>query len=922
MIAVSLIGIFTSVFAYQTIQKEPKETEPLTAITNNNGILLNGATKRDEQGSNYWQTSNIREWLNSRGTVNYTSQPPTSEYLGLYAYDQEMGFLTAFTNEEYNNIAITQHYAQINNSDAAALGSSGNSAPPNENTSSYIGFAIPSFTNSWANTAKQIINDKVFLLNPNEVLQYFQYRGWSVEKKLTSEAQQKHNYSNSSLPWFVISARIETTDSEQMLRIRSDSNVIEQVAPNNNSGIVPALHLKPTAKITRIKRYETQNTKSFNWIDETSTLLASQLQIGDIIEFGTYLNAPIQWRVVNITPEGYPLIVTEYAIDLKAFDSPGDRSYAISNIQFETPDLIATNDYYTNIQKSEDRTLPLITITNVDEIYERKNGSYTLHFEVSDNSGISRIILPNGKELPNTSTFSYTVTENKFYDFKAIDQVGNVRTLVVPVGNINIDSQVILNPSTTNWTNQPVSVQIQASNDSNYYASNLTLNGRDLFSFNFPNYSSYADKRFRIKATINLISANRDVESYKATVGLFYYYTNYTNNEFQRKRTWISIDSVPLSQLKQGSYEVDTIFTVPSNYFGELKTWFQLNVNHGDNSFKVTFTDVSYELLDNDDFAIQSITLPNGTVQQTSTYTDTLSTEGIQNWTYKVLDNRGKTVTKTITTKIDYGIPVAKITELPGQDNRYELSATDSLSGISKLQYKLSSDPTNTWMTIEDSKKVITVDPTGQPTISLRAYDLAGNVSQVVTQVVSDYITPTLETSLHPETWTKENVIIRVLATDRESGIKTLTLPDQSTTSQSSLDYTVNQNGQYTFLATDKSGNQTSKTITVSNIDRTPPTIQVENLNPTWTNQKVVLELSATDTQSGVKHLYYQLTGATSQSWLEISNGSTLTFSTTGKTELSVKAVDQVGNETVETFAILIDQENPQIIRFQAIPKN
>ena len=31
-----------------------------------NGILLNGSTNRDKVGSNYWHTSNLREWLNGR----------------------------------------------------------------------------------------------------------------------------------------------------------------------------------------------------------------------------------------------------------------------------------------------------------------------------------------------------------------------------------------------------------------------------------------------------------------------------------------------------------------------------------------------------------------------------------------------------------------------------------------------------------------------------------------------------------------------------------------------------------------------------------------------------------------------------------------------------------------------------------------
>lgn len=44
------------------------------------------------------------------------------------------------------------------------------------------------------------------------------------------------------------------------------------------------------------------------------------LQIGDYIEFGTYNEEPILWRIINFDEEGFPLLFSEYIITYKSFD--------------------------------------------------------------------------------------------------------------------------------------------------------------------------------------------------------------------------------------------------------------------------------------------------------------------------------------------------------------------------------------------------------------------------------------------------------------------------------------------------------------------------------------------------------------------------------------------------------------------------
>ncbi|NLZ35333.1 MAG: hypothetical protein GX889_10635 [Clostridiales bacterium] len=80
-----------------------------------------GNLGRETYGSGYWTTSNIREWLNSdKVTVGYTNNPPSLEYLGGNSYDKEAGFLTGFTQEEKDAIAITERREILSNLDSEA----------------------------------------------------------------------------------------------------------------------------------------------------------------------------------------------------------------------------------------------------------------------------------------------------------------------------------------------------------------------------------------------------------------------------------------------------------------------------------------------------------------------------------------------------------------------------------------------------------------------------------------------------------------------------------------------------------------------------------------------------------------------------------------------------------------------------------
>lgn len=76
---------------------------------------IGSTNSRDLRGSNYWQDSNIRVWLNSdasEGNIEWIYGNPPKEnyvYLDCNEYDQEAGFLSNFSQNEKNAIkTVTQ----------------------------------------------------------------------------------------------------------------------------------------------------------------------------------------------------------------------------------------------------------------------------------------------------------------------------------------------------------------------------------------------------------------------------------------------------------------------------------------------------------------------------------------------------------------------------------------------------------------------------------------------------------------------------------------------------------------------------------------------------------------------------------------------------------------------------------------------
>lgn len=108
--------------------------------------------------------------------------------------------------------------------------------------------------------------------------------------------------------------------------------------------------------------------------------------------------------------------------------------------------------------------------------------------------------------------------------------------------------------------------------------------------------------------------------------------------------------------------------------------------------------------------------------------------------------------------------------------------------------------------------------------VHVATVDNAGNVSAPVHISYTDVTAPNLSVTPSTTSPTNQDVILTATASDGETGVKRIQKPDGIWVSASSTTFAATTNGNYTFAVEDNAGNQTTKSITVSNIDKVLPT--------------------------------------------------------------------------------------------------
>ena len=733
-----------------------------TAVDNNNTkstIVIDdswinpyskGILGRELYGSSYWSSSNLREWLNSyQERVEYTCNPPSKEFIGNNSYNEGAGFLNEFTNEELEAIAITERKIQISSSLDELARDGGGKADL-----AHINMYLPTFLANLHNYAFNFQNmpykiekDKVFILNIPEIYWYLIQRGESHIKSTSSYAKNKYNLSEVgwwvqwSSPW---------SSRDRNLSTSLNNKIFYQDNEGGLSGVAPAIHIKP----------------DYIFQDGRST---RDLNILDIVEFGRYKGEAIEWKVINITDEGYILLQSNKVLDYKKYDAKGDQSRVYSDyVKYKEHDvsLVDSLQFKSNTLDS-DINIPTVNIINENALNVRHNNGYSIELEFIDNeSGIDYIITPEGNKVFDTK-ITYNIQENGNKIFTIKDNAGNYVDSLIPINNINQSPEVHITQLSNEWSTEDVYIDINTSNEVVWRANSfkITPGKSGVSRYSFPNYTAYNGANFKISGRAKLTHFSEEAKNISIGFGMIYYYKVLNDFGYSGNMSENLQHKILLSDLKLNEWiPFEFIYTVPDRYSHGLATLISSGSSTLDgNIFEVEISNLTYELISSDtsDFYIDSIVLPNGNIISNSNYTDTITKEGINTWTYKVLDSRGKETVKTITTKIDKTSPTLNLdynTNVTNQNISVNISASDATSGVKRIKL-----PNGNYITNSNSTYTIS----GDGEYIFECEDVAGNITtKTITINNIDKEKPNVIIDKNNTEWTNQGVQININTRD------------------------------------------------------------------------------------------------------------------------------------------------------------
>ena len=247
---------------------------------------------------------------------------------------------------------------------------------------------------------------------------------------------------------------------------------------------------------------------------------------------------------------------------------------------------------------------------------------------------------------------------------------------------------------------------------------------------------------------------------------------------------------------------------------------------------------------------VKRIKKPDGNYVSSASTTYTVTANGT--YTFVLEDNVGNTRNYTVTiNNIDKTAPTGSLSHSPTNwvniDVKIHWSVADANSGFKQIKL-----PDGTIKTTATGD--YTVSQNG--TYTFIVYDVAGNTLTLQEKVTNiDKVAPTGSLSHSPTNWVNTDIKIHWSVADANSGVKQIKLPDGTIKTTATGDYTVSQNGTYTFVVYDVAGNTLTLQETVTNIDKTPPTGSLSH-NPTdWVIDYVKIHWTASDSQSGFNRI-------------------------------------------------------------------
>ncbi|MFE8095765.1 hypothetical protein DUD82_34230, partial [Bacillus toyonensis] len=219
----------------------------------------------------------------------------------------------------------------------------------------------------------------------------------------------------------------------------------------------------------------------------------------------------------------------------------------------------------------------------------------------------------------------------------------------------------------------------------------------------------------------------------------------------------------------------------------------------------------------------------------------------------KAVLNENGTVDVSYNESVDKGTSYEYYVESKGSDTqsvvKSNIAKAEVKTGLKGYSIAIDENPD----TIPDEKTEtitasyqLTVPNTKDFYIHVASVDNAGNISEVSHYHYQDKFSPELTITASTKDWTNKAITLHVVATDKDSRVKKIGLPNGQWINGSKAEFIVNENGIYYFKAVDEGGNETIQYIILSNIDKKNPTVQI-NAPDNWVNTDVKVEIIGND---------------------------------------------------------------------------
>lgn len=456
--------------------------------------------------------------------------------------------------------------------------------------------------------------------------------------------------------------------------------------------------------------------------------------------------------------------------------------------------------------------LKVNAVTNVPTIKLNQNIDYATNKNVvititcEDDIGLASLETPDNivKSINGTSnTSTYTVSENGRYRFTVTNMSNQSSTQEITVNNIDkVKPELTLIPNITEVTNQSVVIDVRASDN---------------------------------VAIEKIILPNKQ-EIFDSTA------------EFE--------------VIENGAYSVQ-VYDTAGNVTTEIIEISNIDKTEPGltliaSTTKPTNKNISISAVLTDNKSLKTLENPDGTVinVEGTNVVKVFSVNNNGQYSFTVTDLAGNRTTKTIDiSNIDKISPEVILTPDNTEITNGTVSIYVTLQDNVGLSEIIKPDNEKVVCSGKNFSTVYQVSSNG--TYNFTVKDLAGNiVTSAVTINNIDNIPPGIILTPNTTSSTNKPVNITVTLTDNVE-LKEIVLPDNSRRSFSGktevVVYSVDTNGTFIFVVTDKAGNEETKSIVVNNIDKELPVINLSTETIDSQNVKIKAEISDNDVIAFVK---------------------------------------------------------------------